>query len=235
VNVNNGLENCVIWDKNWGWTIGWFGWAYSSYIYIYYIYSAMLIDWFPRSALCCIKQFFVGILKWRHPKLDGLYMVETLIIWMIWGYHNFRKPPFVHYIYSELMLSQSINYLCYMMLQLDCCSHARLWAQDPLINHWDIMEYPFDIITIYIYPITTYIIYPVKPVTSKSGYRSWVIRSPASPPGTWDPAKVQDRSGNAAGTTATRPSGSLPGRDGHHASVWFGADEKVRMYCRYGL
>ena len=95
----------------------------------------MLIHWFPRSALCCIKQFFVGILKWRHPKLDGLYMVETLIIWMIWGYHNFRKPPFVHYIYSELMLSQSINYLCYMMLQLDCCSHARLWAQDPLINH----------------------------------------------------------------------------------------------------
>ena len=30
--------------------------------------------------------------KMGYPKLDGLYW-KTLLKWMIWGYHNFRKPP----------------------------------------------------------------------------------------------------------------------------------------------
>ena len=47
------------------------------YIYIYYIYG--------------------GFLKWRYPKMDGLYWT-TLLKWMIWGYPYFRKPPYT-YIY----------------------------------------------------------------------------------------------------------------------------------------
>ena len=32
--------------------------------------------------------------KWGYPKMDG-WKWKTLLRWVIWGYHHFRKPPFV--------------------------------------------------------------------------------------------------------------------------------------------
>ena len=32
-------------------------------------------------------------LKWWYPKMDGLQW-KTLLKWMIWGYHYFRKPSY---------------------------------------------------------------------------------------------------------------------------------------------
>ena len=38
--------------------------------------------------------WYGGFLKWWYPKMDGLYM-ETLLKWMIWGYHHLGKHPYI--------------------------------------------------------------------------------------------------------------------------------------------
>ena len=48
---------------------------------------------------------FMGVSKNRGtPEMDGLQW-KTLLKWMIWGYHHFRKHPFILPTLTDLLLS----------------------------------------------------------------------------------------------------------------------------------
>ena len=51
-----------------------------------------------------IYMSFCYITIWMFPKIgvpqNGWFIWKTLLKWMIWGYHHFRKPPYIYiYIY----------------------------------------------------------------------------------------------------------------------------------------
>ena len=49
-----------------------------------------------------------GFQKWGYPQMDGWFIMEISLKWMIWGYPHFRKPPYVSYV--NMQYSRCLQY-----------------------------------------------------------------------------------------------------------------------------
>ena len=56
-------------------------------------FSVLRFFTFKTLQLFLLESIWVFPKVGKHPKMDGLYW-KTLLKWMIWGYHYFRKHPF---------------------------------------------------------------------------------------------------------------------------------------------
>ena len=85
------------------------------------------------------------------PKMDGLYW-KTLSKWMIWGYHYFRKHPYVCFFLKSFFSTGHNDFLkyqwmwaLYVYVFCGCCGYMQF---DPILNvsslqcAWDIYSTP---------------------------------------------------------------------------------------------